>query len=79
MQVAILGTGALGCVFAARLAAVAEVWVLGTWREAIELIRERGIRIHETDGSTCDHRVTGATDSPAEAPKCDLAILLVKS
>lgn len=79
MRVAILGTGALGCVFAARLAAVAEVWVLGTWREAIELIRERGIRIHETDDSTCDYRVTGAADSPAEAPVCDFAILLVKS
>ncbi len=79
MRVAVLGTGALGCVFAARLAALAEVWVLGTWREAIVAIGERGIRIHENDETVHNVRVAGATASPKGAPPCDIALLLVKS
>jgi len=34
MRVVVLGTGALGCVFSAKLAVYAEVWMLGTWAEA---------------------------------------------
>jgi 2-dehydropantoate 2-reductase len=79
MRVAVLGTGALGCVFAARLASVAEVWVLGTWGEAVAAIGERGIRIHEHDETVHDVRVAGATSDPTLAPRCDIALLLVKS
>ena len=45
MRIAVLGTGALGCVFAAQLAARAEVWMLGTWAEGIAAVRRDGIRI----------------------------------
>ena len=79
MRVAVLGTGALGCVFAARLAATAEVWVLGTWSEAVAAIGERGIRIHEDDETIHDVLVAGAVTSPTAAPPCDIALLLVKS
>jgi 2-dehydropantoate 2-reductase len=79
MRVAVLGTGALGCVFAARLSAVAEAWVLGTWVDAIQAIRERGVRLHEPDGTVAEHRVAGAVTDPAAAPPCDAALLLVKS
>ena len=43
--VAILGTGALGCVFAAQLAACADVWMLGTWAEGVAAVQRDGIRI----------------------------------
>jgi 2-dehydropantoate 2-reductase len=77
-RIAILGTGALGCVFAARLARCAEVWVLGTWVAAIDAIRRDGIRIHQRDGSTWQARVQAVSD-PAEVPPCNAALLLVKS
>ena len=79
MRVAVLGTGALGCVFAARLAASAEVWVLGTWGDAVAAIGTRGVRIHENDGAIHDVRVAGAAFAPTAVPPCDLALLLVKS
>jgi 2-dehydropantoate 2-reductase len=79
MRVAILGTGALGCIFASRLAAVAEVWVLGTWAEAVQAIHDRGITIHEPDGSLLHTRVHGAETDPTRVPPCDAALLLVKS
>jgi 2-dehydropantoate 2-reductase len=78
MRIAVLGTGALGCVFAARLARCAEVWVLGTWVAGISAIQRDGIRIHQRDGSTWQAYVQ-ATSDPAAAPPCDAALLLVKS
>jgi 2-dehydropantoate 2-reductase len=79
MRVAVLGTGALGCVFAARLAAHAEVWVLGTWAEGVRAIRERGVRLHEPDGSATTAGVAGAATGPEGVPACDAALVLVKS
>lgn len=78
MRIAILGTGALGCVFAARLAAVAEVWMLGAWAEGIAAVQRRGITIHEPDGRLTQAQVAACAD-PAAAPPADCALLLVKS
>jgi 2-dehydropantoate 2-reductase len=78
MRIAILGTGALGCVFAAQLAAPADVWMLGAWAEGIAAVQRDGIRITERDGSVRQVRVQATTD-PALVPPVDCALLLVKS
>ena len=53
MNVAVLGTGALGCVFAAQLAARAEVWMLGAWAEGIAAVQRDGISIHAGTTAAC--------------------------
>ncbi len=73
MRVAVLGTGALGCLFAARLAPHARVQVLGTWTEGLAAIRA-GIRV-EGEGVV----PVAAFDDPARADPADLALILVKS
>ena len=78
VRIVILGTGALGCVFAARLAAVAEVWMLGAWAEGIAAVQRRGIAIHEPDGSLTQVQVMAGSDPAAAAP-ADCALVLVKS
>ncbi len=78
MRVAILGTGALGCVFAAQLATRAEVWMLGTWAEGIAAVQRDGIRITERDGSVRQVHVQATTD-PDQVPPVEYALLLVKS
>lgn len=78
MRVAILGTGALGCVFAGRLASVAEVWMLGTWQAGVEAVRRHGVHLHEPDGQVRQVMVK-ATDDPAEVPPVGLVLVLVKS
>ena len=78
MNVVVLGTGALGCVFAAQLAARADVWMLGSWAEGIAAVQRDGIRITGRDGSVRQVRVQAATD-PAQVPPVDAALLLVKS
>ena len=43
MRVVLFGTGAMACLFGARLAKFAEVTLVGTWKDAIETVRNRGI------------------------------------
>ncbi|OIO94845.1 MAG: hypothetical protein AUK03_06230 [Anaerolineae bacterium CG2_30_64_16] len=77
MRIAVLGTGALGCVFAARLAGQAEVWMLGTWAAGIAAVQRAGIRVHE--GETVRQARVSASTDPADVPAADVALLLVKS
>jgi len=78
MLIAVLGTGAVGCVFAARLAPRAEVWMLGTWAEGIAAVERSGIRITDPAGHVSQVWVQ-ATIDPAQVPPADYALLLVKS
>jgi 2-dehydropantoate 2-reductase len=49
----IAGTGALACLFAARLASSgAEVVMLGNWPEGLAALRQYGVRLLDLDGST---------------------------
>lgn len=78
MHVLILGTGALGCVYAARLAAHADVTMLGTWTEGVAAVRAGGIRVTDPDGAMWVASVR-AEDDPAAVAPADVALILVKS
>ncbi len=78
MRVLILGTGALGCVYAARLAAHADVAMLGTWAQGVDAIRAAGVRVTDPDGHTWIARVRAEHD-PEAVPPADIALILVKS
>jgi 2-dehydropantoate 2-reductase len=76
MQVTIFGTGAMACLFAARLAPVADVALVGTWVEALAAIRAHGIRVEGEAGSEARVAAVAAGDP---APPADLALVLVKA
>ena len=82
MRIGILGTGAMGSLFAAYLAPHADVTVLGTWGDAVEAINARGIYI-ERDGKTENVRVRASNDPHAiariEIARVDFAIVAVKA
>lgn len=78
MRVLILGTGALGCLYAARLAAQADVVMLGAWAEGVDAIRAAGIHVIDPDGRAWVARVRAEHD-PEAAPTADVALILVKS
>ncbi len=74
----ILGTGAMACLFGARLSRVAHVTLLGTWEAGLEAIEREGIRLVESDGTEARYQV----DVAREADPCLgslLALVLVKS
>lgn len=77
MKVTILGTGAMACLFGARLAAHADVTLLGTWAQAIAAIGERGILVHEGDRRL--QVQVQATDQPQDCRGSDLVLVLVKA
>jgi 2-dehydropantoate 2-reductase len=76
-SILIVGTGAMACLFGARLAPHADITLMGTWPEGVAAVRDQGIRL-EVDGKETVARVR-ATSDPAECVGAHLAIVLVKS
>jgi 2-dehydropantoate 2-reductase len=77
MQLTLLGTGAMACLFGARLAAVADVTLIGTWAEGLAAIEERGIVVEDSGGASTV-RVRAARLG-AHVERADLALVLVKA
>lgn len=76
-SILIVGTGAMACLFGARLARISDVTLLGTWPEGIEALRRDGIRL-ESEAGGARHRVW-VTSNPAELRGARHALVLVKS
>ena len=78
MQIAIIGTGALASLFAARLAPLASVVMVGSWQEQIDAINQRGLQLIELDGSVTEVEVEATNDLLSVEPS-DVALILTKS
>lgn len=78
MKIAIVGTGAMGSVYAGLLGdAGNEVWAIDTWREHIEAIRTKGLRV---EGASGDRVIKlKATTDAHEAGVADLVIIATKA
>lgn len=77
-KIAIVGTGAMGSVYAGLLASVGhEVWAIDTWREHVDAIRRDGLRVEGASGDRVS-RPHAATDI-AEAGLCDLVVIATKA
>jgi len=78
-EILIVGTGALACLFSARLAAAGVmVTMLGTWREGLAALRAYGVTMVQPDGSQTSFPVQVTDRAEACAPAL-LALVLVKS
>jgi 2-dehydropantoate 2-reductase len=78
MKIAIVGCGAMGSVYAGLFAAAGhEVWAIDRWREHIEAIRNKGLRLEGASGDRIV-KIHATTDS-AQAGVCDLVILATKA
>jgi 2-dehydropantoate 2-reductase len=75
-KVCIVGCGAIGSLYAAHLARVAEVWALVRRPEHAQALNRDGLRVSGThDFSVKLH----ATTEPREIPECDFAIVATKA
>lgn len=77
MRIGIIGTGAMGSLFAAHLAPHTDVTVLGTWREAVDVMNARGIEV-ERDAEHIHVPVRAATN-PRQVEGVDYALIAVKA
>ena len=77
-EILIVGTGAMALLFGGRLAASGvKVTLLGTWKEGIRAVREKGIRIMGETGEFA--YPVKATADIREIEKVPFALILVKS
>ena len=78
MKICVVGCGAIGSIFAAHLARLdaVEVYAYDVWKEHVEAIKQRGLRISGAADFTA--RVK-ATTNPRDIPECDYGIVATKS
>ena len=78
MKICIIGTGAMGSVYAGLLAdAGNEVWAIDRWQAHIEAIRDQGLRV---EGKSGDRTVNiNASSDANDAGACDLVIIATKA
>ncbi len=78
MKIAVVGTGAMGSVYAALLGdAGNEVWAIDAWPEHVAAIRRDGLRL---EGASGDRVVRlNATTEPAAAGVSELVIIATKA
>ena len=78
-DILIVGTGALGSLFAARLAQAGHhVTMLGTWKEGIDAINRNGIQYIDSNGQQHQFNIH-AIDDPRECAGVKYALVLVKA
>ncbi len=79
MKIAVVGTGAMGSVYAGLLAVAGnEVWAVDVWREHLDAIERDGLRVEGKSGDRVVHGIKTARDV-AEAGVCDLYIVATKA
>jgi 2-dehydropantoate 2-reductase len=78
MKICIVGTGAMGSVYAGLLSAAGnEIWAVDRWADHVEAIRKNGLKI---DGKSGDRTVSiNATTDITEVGSCDLVIIATKA
>ncbi|MGB0382899.1 MAG: 2-dehydropantoate 2-reductase [Alphaproteobacteria bacterium] len=79
MKIAIVGTGAMGCVYAALFAEAGhEVWAVDIWKDHVDAINQKGLTL---EGASGDRVVSGirATTDIADVGQCDLYVLATKA
>jgi len=78
MREAVVGSGAMGCLFGAKLSQVAEVTLVGHWPAQLTALREHGLRLIQPDGRSQTYHLP-VTNDPQTAALADLVLILVKS
>jgi 2-dehydropantoate 2-reductase len=79
VKIAVVGTGAMGSVYAGLLGKAGhEVWAIDTWPEHIEAIRRSGLTVTGASGSfVVDSLMVGRT--PQDAGPCDVWVIATKA
>ncbi|MGE0154633.1 MAG: ketopantoate reductase family protein [Reyranellaceae bacterium] len=77
-KIAIIGTGAMGSVYAGLLAdAGHEVWAIDSWAEHVEAMRRGGLRVEGASGDRVAR--LNASTRAEDAGICDLVIIATKA
>ncbi len=80
MKIAIVGAGAMGCLYGAKLSTVpdTQVYLLDVWKEHVDAINANGLLMEEEGNFITYSNVKACSTAEAVGP-CDLAVIFVKS
>lgn len=80
MKIAIIGAGAMGCLYGGKLSAAEEnqVFLVDVWKDHVDSINGNGLFMEE-DGQLVNYKNLRAVEKGDDAGICDLAIIFVKS
>ena len=79
MKIAIIGTGAMGSVYAGVLAeADHEIWAIDSWADHIEQIKSNGLTLEGASGNRTITNLSATTDAD-DVAACDLYIIATKA
>jgi 2-dehydropantoate 2-reductase len=79
VKIAVVGTGAMGSVYAALLGKAGhEVWAIDTWREHVDAIANSGLTVSGASGNyVVDNLHVG--QAPRDAGACDVWVIATKA
>lgn len=79
MKIVIVGTGAMGSVYAALLADSGnEVWAIDLWQEHLDAINDHGLQVSGASGERTVRNIQVSTHA-ADAGPCDLVVIATKA
>ena len=78
LNLTIFGVGAMGMLFASRLAELVNVSLFGNWKAQIETVQREGLTITELDGTQSRHNLH-VTNDLTQHPPADVVLILLKS
>ena len=76
-KIAVIGTGAMGSLFAGRLSSNAAVTIVGSWKKQLSAIEETGLVLTDMEGNQTNHVLAVGEYDSVEGP-FQYAIILVK-
>lgn len=79
MRIAVIGTGALGCLLAATLQPGHEVVMVGRWQAQLDAIAAGGLTLIAPDGRRSRHVLPATADPASWGDTADVALIAVKS
>ena len=79
MKIAIIGTGAMGSVYAGVLGEAGhEIWAIDSWADHIEQIKSNGLTLEGASGNRTITNLSATTDAD-DAAACDLYVIATKA
>lgn len=80
MKIAIVGAGAMGCLYGAMLSTVPknQVYLLDVWKDHVDTINAQGLMMEEQENFTNYNSIIASSDAESVGP-CDIVIVFVKS
>lgn len=79
MKIAVIGAGAMGCLYGAYLSTAHEIIMIDSYEPQIKAIQEKGITIQEANGSEVVYSGITACQSGLYHDSVDVVIIFVKS